>query len=214
MSLKDFQTEFFTPLFHLETVKRKAGRIFGISLFHRTWKCSVLALSSPDHDRQEPMNGGNLRSSASPTSTYKWTQSHTHITVLQKITQEDNFCVVVHLFCKQLRLIFLGKWWNTALNFAAWKMGKWKQLLEVRVLVGKSQMSGSSLVARQHTEWGLSCRPVWGTQRVQDGKKDFLNDKSKAEKCSGVSLEQQWPGLRSTEDWSLLSSVLLWPSTV
>lgn len=163
----------------------------------------------PGHDQEEPMNGGNLRSSISPTSTYKWTQSHTHITALQKSTQEDNFCRVVHLFSKQLKLIFLGKWWHTALHFAVGEMKKCKQLLEVRVLVGKSQMSGFSLVTRHHTEWGLSCRPVWGMQHVQDGKKDFLNYKSKAEKCSRVSLGQQWLGAK--KHWGLKSAQLCGP---
>lgn len=44
-------------------------------------------------------------------------------------------------------------------------------------LAGGSQLSVSSPVTRQCTEGRESCRPAWGVQCVQDGKKDFLNCK-------------------------------------
>lgn len=162
-------------------------------------------LSSSAHDQREPMNGGYLRSSASPMSMTN-EQSHSPNSSAKDYPRVQCLHNCASFYCKQLRLIFLGKGW--ALNFAMWKMRKWKQVLE-----------SMGFGRKKPKIWLFSC--YQSAHRMGTELQTCLGNAV----CT-VSLGQQWPvakkhcGLESAQLCAFLSKlcasapVLVWYTTV
>lgn len=138
--------------------------------------------SSPSCDQQEPINGGDFRSSASPFSTCSWIQGCGHL--LQKITQEDSF-VQSCIFCVGNQgSFFFGKWENMALNLQHGKWGNENSILKYRSY--ETTKCLSLPVTRQCTEWEQSCNLSGECSIYRMAKRTFLI-MSKAGKWPRVS---------------------------